>query len=498
MNDRKRRIVFMARDRSSEQTAVSPLGVVRELQQVASGDPAFRDIYLQRAAGLLEPVLPRAEYERLRAQESEIKTLLARTRRATQAQDWAQVKQLSARASALRGKMTEKAAEREAAAAVYDPADVVLDRFSVGLDVVASKSQESPEAIRDAVVTSLARLEKMDPEWSDLYEQRRSHFAALSVRAAAGTTEATTGAGGDARHLEIEAMRAAERGDLERLNQLAGEMLNKSAQPAEGAAPGAEVKKGTIIKRELSKLGEPISAPAIERGRSLGLALVEAKLTRPALRDVLTVFTERFVWHPGLPPGELARQGVSHLGPLLHEVDLPAELREPLLEAFALFALHPYVTSAGARYLPVFADSEFVLVEDFPEESPPSESALLSALGLGRRDGLSRVEIERALLSRGPQIVSDQLGLDARAFRLICIPFDIYVRLGEERGWGRQPHWTHVDGYQVLKDGQCRALVSGDVRYGGLLDLCSIGISDPREGVSVRFAVVRRQRLMDS
>jgi hypothetical protein len=79
---------------------------------------------------------------------------------------------------------------------------------------------------------------------------------------------------------------------------------------------------------------------------------------------------------------------------------------------------------------------------------------------------------------------------------LLCIPFDVYVRVGEERGWGRQEQWTHFDGYQLMRSSQLRALVGGDTRYGGLYDLVSIGIDDRREHVITRFAVVRRKRLL--
>jgi len=47
--------------------------------------------------------------------------------------------------------------------------------------------------------------------------------------------------------------------------------------------------------------------------------------------------------------------------------------------------------------------------------------------------------------------------LDTRTFRVVGVPFDLYARIGQERGRVQQPHWTHVDGYQVLKGGQVRA-----------------------------------------
>ena len=138
-----------------------------------------------------------------------------------------------------------------------------------------------------------------------------------------------------------------------------------------------------------------------------------------------------------------------------------------------------------------------MLIEDFPEDAVPAEpSELLVALGLTRRNGLSRVEIEMRLCERGSLLLRERLGLDPTKFRLVCIPYDIYARVGQERGWGKQPRWTHVDGYQLLKGGRLRALVAGDVRFGGLFDLCSISQIDEREGVLARFAVIHRERLM--
>ncbi len=137
------------------------------------------------------------------------------------------------------------------------------------------------------------------------------------------------------------------------------------------------------------------------------------------------------------------------------------------------------------------------LLEDFPEDQePPSDSPLLRALGLGSRRGLARDEIEAALFAHGAHVVADELGLDPEDCRLVCVPPDVYSRFGREHGWGKQQQWTHFDGYQVLKGGRLRALVGGDVRYGGLNDLTSIAPSDKRDSVIARFAVVRRARLV--
>jgi len=90
-------------------------------------------------------------------------------------------------------------------------------------------------------------------------------------------------------------------------------------------------------------------------------------------------------------------------------------------ELVSLFAINTYVNSGGARYLPRMA-AETVLVETFPEtDDPPTDSPLLKALGLARRKAVSRVEIESALEDRGLTVIEQELGLDPRVYKLVCI-----------------------------------------------------------------------------
>ena len=106
---------------------------------------------------------------------------------------------------------------------------------------------------------------------------------------------------------------------------------------------------------------------------------------------------------------------------------------------------------------------------------------------------------EQALLLHGARILEGELGLDPRVFRLVCIPSDVHARLGEAEGWGRQPCWTHFDGYLVRTvHGQLRlqALAGGDVRYGGLYDLLGVGRDWDSDRLIVRFAVVHRERMV--
>ncbi|HEX6209438.1 MAG TPA: hypothetical protein VF136_01595, partial [Methylomirabilota bacterium] len=143
--------------------------------------------------------------------------------------------------------------------------------------------------------------------------------------------------------------------------------------------------------------------------------------------------------------------------------------------------------------------AEDVLLEDFPDpkegdEAPTSE--LLTLLGFAGRRGLSRIAIEQALLARGADVLEHELGLDPRAFRLVCIPPDVHLRLGEAEGWGRQAYWTHFDGYIVMADGRLRALAGGEARFGGLFNLLGISRDYDSDRVMARFAVVRRERMV--
>jgi hypothetical protein len=166
-------------------------------------------------------------------------------------------------------------------------------------------------------------------------------------------------------------------------------------------------------------------------------------------------------------------------------------------ERLEMTMIHPLVNSGGARHLPTLV-AEDVLIEDFPdpgEGDPPPASALLEALHLGSRRGLPRVAIEQALLAHGARTVKD-IGLDPRAFRLVCIPPDVHLRLGEAEGWGHQPLWTHFDGYLIMADGRLRGLAGGNARFGGLYDLLGLSRDYDSDAVFARFAVVRRERMV--
>jgi hypothetical protein len=175
-------------------------------------------------------------------------------------------------------------------------------------------------------------------------------------------------------------------------------------------------------------------------------------------------------------------------------MSIPSDVAAVFAETISLMALHLYVNSAGLRFVPVPAPRESVLVET-QADGDETVTPFLRELGLDRRRGLARDDIEDRLLRHGARVIAERLGLDPLAFRIVCIPPDLFMRLGRDRGWGKRPEWTHFDGYQVMKGARLRALVGGHSQFGGLFDFCSISRDDARENTVIRFAVVRRERL---
>jgi hypothetical protein len=467
--------------------------VGQALVEAAGTDTVYADVYLQRARELLGRVLSPQQYSALLGIERGIDDVLKQTRAATLLQDWARVDALAGQVEALRRRVAENAALRELGDAVYAPGAVNIDPFSPGLEALAGNAQDQAE-VRDALVDRLKRLARIDPERAAFYESRCAFFAGLglvSTRRGAAATAAPAVAGPQ---LERLAAQAAQQGDIAQLRRYAQELLARRvpqaavAQAAPSEAPGVPERATYQCPIDLAA---PFPEAAVARAPALGLTVAVAAPLPQAVR--LLDYIVAHIWQPNLSGTQSEHEGAMRIAGVVDEAGLPAEASEPVKILIGQFLRNPFINSGGARYLPPLG-AEAVLIEDFPEDHEPPASELLSALGLERRVALSRIEIDDALRAHGAAILADRLGLDPIEFRLVCIPHDLYMRCGRERGWGQQQQWTHFDGYQVLKKGALRALVGGDVRHGGLSDLLSIARTDQRECVVARLAVIRRAR----
>jgi hypothetical protein len=446
-------------------------------------DSVYRDLYLDRARSVLAPVLSLDDFRRLEGERAALADLPLTIARALNQGKWSLVKELSERTDTLKHAIDDKASLLETARRVYDVHDVALDPFSPGLQPFTRIPQPELATVQTRVLGLLRDLERTDAAWSDFYATRRRAFEAQSHDAEPSATVSSS-----APDPLDSARQALKAGDMKRLAALA-EMLT-TAKPGISALPHAAPVGSAPAEGEPVHALRPVtySSETLARARHLGLAArhVEPRIELASVR--------RYAWTPSSD---------EHGHTVAPEVPLPPGSPEGLRDGVAMFAIHPLVNSGGGRYLPTLV-AEDVLIEDFPDPADgqiPAASELVKSLGLSGRRGLPRIALEHALLTHGARILEKELGLDPRVFRLVCIPPDVYVRLGEAEGWGRQPFWTHFDGYlirTVMGQVRLQALAGGDVRYGGLYQLLAVGRDYDSDRLLARFAVVQRERMVAS
>jgi hypothetical protein len=249
------------------------------------------------------------------------------------------------------------------------------------------------------------------------------------------------------------------------------------------ASSPVSARAATVATAPSADILTDFSQETIQAARRLGLGARRLE-SRAELASL-----SQYAWDP-IFADDSARMSVK-------QVPLPPGTPEGFRERLEMLMIHPAVNSGGARHFPKLV-AEDVLVEDFPDpgegEDPPM-SGLLTSLGLPGRRALPRIAIEQALLDRGGDVLEQELRLDPRVFRLVCIPPDVHLRLGEAEGWGRQRSWTHFDGYLVMADGRLRALAGGEAQYGGLFNLLGLSRDYDSDRLLARFAVVRRERM---
>jgi hypothetical protein len=458
--------------------------IASALIEAGNVDTIYRDVYVGRARMLLNPIVSREAFQAMKQRRAALASLPLAVARALEKADWPQVRELSLRADAVKQEISRESALFETARGVYAVTDIKLDPFSHSLQQFSRVSARDLPPLRTQMIEQLTMLEQSDVQWKDFYAGRR---AAFQTRAPIGAGPASAGAPRD-ESLEdnrVAAAQALKAGDMKRLGQLA-ELLAVESQHAKPAAHGPIAVASSTPQAASGDLVVSWPSDTVTRARQLGLA---PRHLEP--RSDLAVLRQ-YAWNP--------LSDETHQI-TIKEVSMPQGSAAGLRDRLEVMMIHPFANSGGARYLPSLV-AEDVLVEDFPDpaegEKPPA-SPLLTALKLDRRRGLSRVAIEAALLEHGAEVLEQELGLDPRVFRLVCIPSDVHFRLGEAEGWGRKPFWTHFDGYLIRhENGQLRlqALAGGDVRYGGLYDILGVGRDDDSESLVARLAVVQRERMV--
>ncbi|BDV41630.1 hypothetical protein GURASL_05530 [Geotalea uraniireducens] len=464
-------------------TVVERCRLAEDLAEVALIDTVYGDLYMQRARDFLAPALSEGDFATLQLLEAEELNLPNRIYVAMKQSNWMEVKELSSRMSTLKRIIAEKENLRQLGEKIYNLGEPPLDPFSPGLQGMARIRE--PQALLHKLSAQLERLQNADPDWERFYVARKSAMAAVNIHSSQSSEEADLSGS----RLEHNAFEALDSGDFTRLEKMATLMEKEEPSETEKASGPA-----VAFGRRSPELTSQFPQEVLNRARVLGLSLMRME----AGSRVLNLSPEELaplychLWHPAFSD-EISGQGS---GWRKKKVPLPADAPAALRELVELFTLHPFVNSGGARFAPSLVEED-VLVEDFDEPYPGAEtptSELLSALGFDARRGLSRIRIEKALRDRGNAIIGD-MGLDVRTFRLVCIPPDVYSRVGLLKGWGQKPLWTHFDGYMVMINGKLGALAGGDVRFGGLYDLVGISRDYDSDRIITRFAVIQRKRM---
>jgi hypothetical protein len=456
--------------------------VINNLVQIGELDPLFRDLYLERARGLMASIMSLDGYRNAKESIASLELVERQLRAAVQRSDWERVAELTERVRIIK-QSAERTDAMELAEAVYDSlAKIPIDPFAPGFHAFYGSSAKTLSEWRSRAVDILGWLGKADPSENSLYSRRHSDFQSLkiTVQAEEKKTEAVSEV-----DLRREALNALDAGDLAQLNSVVKKLMEK---PEEKKADGATAHTPLTESAELGEdLNFAFSGSTLAAAQQLGLAPSRTKSRRHF------AYLIPYGWHPSFLKGEGKKWAKDQVAHLTH----PAETTDHAMEAIELYLFNPFINSGGTRYQ-VCMVAEDLLIEDFNEPKPKTElprTELLTELGLKSRWGLTRIDIENALLMNGPRILRERLQLEPEAFRLVAIPPDVYTVLGADRGWGQQEMWTHFDGYWVREGGELQALAGGDKRFGGTHDVVSFSPDYTSDKVLARFAVVQRKRM---
>ncbi|MGD9161638.1 MAG: hypothetical protein PVG39_24725 [Desulfobacteraceae bacterium] len=457
------------------------ISLIGNIIDVADVDTVFRDIYIEHAKDLLSDMLTPDDYQDMIREKNMLARLPDSINEAMEKNDWEAVKELSLRMKDLHRWSESNQYMFDIGRKVYSSNFIYINPFSPGLYHEAGISIDDLPVIRKDIIKKLEDIIMADKSMNDFYAARKNYFSSIQVGKAGGE-EFTN----DEIDLAEMAKQALEHGDIIKLEELSEQILNLTKYSSRSSSS-----KSQSLDQEYGKEGEErlfeFSDNNLKRAGKIGLKPFRieaspkyASLCRHGLRREFKV-DKSSGWKRIQETDPLFKNGVSDVLKTRTEV----------------FSKHLIINSMGSRHLPDFVQED-LLVEDFPEKQSgdDSDSPLLKLLGFETRRGLSRLAIEHSLFINGYRIVKDELGLDPTIFKLICIPSDIYIRLGETMEWGRHEIWTHFDGYSILQHSMFNAMAGGDTRFGGIFDLVTIGREYESDHVIARFAVVQRKRML--
>lgn len=450
--------------------------IVEKLVGLSRADWKYADLYVREAEAAMAPLCTREQFRGLQGQRAHVKQLISELERAIQRGDWPAAEMLAQEGSEVRRRVERDGRLLALAETIYGTRS--LDASTTTLALTGAVAQPARVLEREIARLGgdLRALAERDASKRGFYERRAAELERMVVDLPEDPPPRV-----DPAELRDAALGAAEGADFAAVLRIARSAA-RSGQDRMGRIRAPRPSSGWV-----ERLAEPMPEEAVRRAGRMGLEA--AKLEgNGAFNAYLSCGC---VDHPVLPSHPLSEER-RELEACTCGHACPPDVGRSLKSSLDALMVHPFLTSGGTRYLPWFG-AEALLVETFPEEEPDARTPLLESLAFPRRRGLARLTIEDALLSNGPRVCED-LGLDPTAYRITCIPFDVYKRGADHYGWGARQLWTHFDGYQVTRELHLQALVGGDIRFGGADDLCGVGRAYDSEHITSRFAVVRRDR----
>jgi hypothetical protein len=181
--------------------------------------------------------------------------------------------------------------------------------------------------------------------------------------------------------------------------------------------------------------------------RARGSSASRRPVVPPAIADAITEFTARYAI--GASPAVYDGRPTASRASLRRRRTLTFRRRESGIRRDHLALRAPPVCELGGAPLRAAADpARDIARGDARGGRRGRDARWFASSGSSTGAGSRAMTWSSGSCTMGHGLLRDHLGLDPLAFRLVCIPPDVYMRIGVERGWGRSDKWTHFDGYR--------------------------------------------------
>ena len=210
--------------------------LAENLIEVSRVDTVYGDVYRQRARELLSEALSEADYGVMKVMQTEAVNLPNQIRMAMEQENWGQVRELSARLKSLKRTLDEKSLLWELGEKLYAQMIISIDPFSPGLkELSEATASGSLEEIRNRETLRLERLVETDEPWQAFYAARAKALRGLSLATRGKSWET----GRSEAQLQQEALDVLEKGNFEKLEALAENLMEEGRLWGAFAPPGA-------------------------------------------------------------------------------------------------------------------------------------------------------------------------------------------------------------------------------------------------------------------